>query len=467
MTIAYFDCFAGAAGDMIVGSLLDAGADFEALRAELAKLGLEGYSLRSESVRRGGLGGTKFHVDLHDPAGEHGDKHDGHSHEHEHGEGREHHEHAHGSEAHPHAHPHGPEAHPHAHEHRHEPEPCEDVATPHRHRGLTEILAMIDAANLSPQVTQRAKAIFTRLGHAESKVHRIPVEEVHFHEVGAVDSIVDIVGSCIALELLQVEQVLCSPIPPGSGTIRCAHGLLPAPSPATAALLRDAVLATNVLKGEVTTPTAAAVLTALSASYGPLPPMKVLSIGYGAGTREGDEIPNLLRVFIGEACEDASADTVVELSANIDDATGEIVGSTIGRLIDLGCLDAWATPIYMKKNRPAWMLSALAPFADADAAEAMIFAETTTFGVRRRTCTRSKLQRRHVTVETPYGPVRVKVGSHRGADITAAPEFADCQAAATSHHVSVRQVIEAAQGAYRANPQREGDARDAKGKGVQ
>jgi uncharacterized protein (TIGR00299 family) protein len=386
MTIAYFDCFAGAAGDMIVGALLDAGASFAALQAELAKLGLPGYQLQTAAVQRGGLGGTHFQVELAE--------HD------------------------------------------------------HHHRRLAEILEMIDRAGLSPAVAANAKTIFQRLGEAEAKVHRVSVQDVHFHEVGAVDSIVDIVGACVAFDLLNVDEVYCSPIPCGSGTIDCAHGKLPVPAPAVAAMLVGGKLAADPLTGEVTTPTGAAILTTLAKSYGPLPAMDIQAVGYGAGSRDAGDVPNLLRVFIGAKSDSGDADTVVELSANLDDCTGEIVGATLAALMDMGCLDAWATPIYMKKNRPAFLLSALCSPADAAAVEEAIFLQTTTFGVRRRACTRSKLHREHHTVETPYGPVRVKLGLRRGQVVTAAPEFSDCQSAAASHHLSVREVMAAALRAY-------------------
>ncbi len=390
MVVAYFDSFAGAAGDMILAALLDAGCDVDALSAELGKLDLPGYSLRQERVRRGGIAALRFHVDV------------------------------------------------------------EQMDHPHRH--LSDILDMIDAAGLSDRAASRARAVFQRLGEAEAKVHDCPIEEIHFHEVGAVDSIVDIVGACIALDLLGVDRVCCSGIPTGSGTIRCEHGVLPVPAPATAELLRGVPIRAAEVEGEATTPTGAAVLTTLAESFGPMPEMSVSAVGYGAGTREGDAIPNLLRVVLGEpAAGDADADTVVELSANIDDATGEVLGATIDKLLAAGCADAWATPIVMKKSRPAWMLSALCAPGDVDAVETILFIETTTFGVRRRTCRRSKLHRSHETVETPYGPIRVKIGRRGDETVTASPEFAECLAAAEAHHVSAREVLAAAQDAWRAS----------------
>jgi uncharacterized protein (TIGR00299 family) protein len=429
--IAYFDCFAGAGGDMIVAALLDAGAPFDQLQKQLAGLGLSVPGLLVEKVNRGGIWGTKFNVGA-----------EGHEHSHAHGEGhtvvvagR------------------GPED-DRAHAGHHD--------APH-HRGLSQILAMIDGAGLSAVTADRAKRIFTRLGHAEAKVHNMPVEQVHFHEVGAADSIMDIVGACIAIELLSVAEVRCSPIPVGSGTVAMAHGIFPIPAPATAELLKGVPVAASGASGELTTPTAAAVLSTLCSVFGPLPSMLVKSIGYGAGTRSQEGYPNLLRVFLGEPTADDSADSVVELSANIDDCSGEIIGATLEKLISSGCLDAWASPIVMKKSRPAWTLCALCLPQDVPAAEHIIFSETTTFGIRRNNLQRTKLQRRHETVETPFGPIRIKIGStvsslsggQRGEQVlTASPEFGDCQQAAISHNASLREVIQAAMIEYVARASR-------------
>ncbi len=400
MTIAYFDCFSGASGDMIVGALLDAGADFEALKAELAKLNVPGCELRAEQVRRKGMAGTKFHVDT----GAHSHSHD-HGHKHEHGGG-------------------------------------------HSHRHLGDIVELIDKADLAGSAAGRAKRIFARLAEAEARVHGVGVEKVHFHEVGAADSIMDIVGACVALELLGVDEVLSSPIPVGSGRVECEHGTIPVPAPATAQLLVGAKTATSDAEGEITTPTGAAVLTTLAEAFGPKPAMNVSAVGMGAGTRDDTPLPNLLRVFIGTP-DDADAECVVELSANLDDCTGEVIGRAIGRLLEAGCLDAWATPIVMKKSRPAWTLSALCEMRDVESIENMLFAETTTFGVRRSSRRRSRLERRFETVETSYGPIRVKVGRRGGRAVTASPEFDDCAAVADAHHVPVREVLAAAERAYR------------------
>jgi len=353
MKVAYFDCFAGAAGDMIVAALLDAGLDLEALRAALATLDLGGYEVSAEPVRRGGLAATRFNVAV------------------------------------------------------------ESGAQPHRH--LADIQRIINAGDLPGRSAERALAVFARLASAEAKVHGVGVEEVHFHEVGAVDSIVDVVGAAIGLELLGVERVFCSPIPAGSGTVETAHGTLPVPAPATAALLVGAPVAEapGGAAGELTTPTGAAVLTTLAA---------------------------------GDAGE---VDAAVELSANLDDCTGEVLGAAIGKLLAGGALDAWAAPVVMKKSRPAWMLSALCEVADAARMEEVFFTETTTLGVRRRTVARRKLARRHETVETPYGAIRVKVAALAGRNLTASPEFAEAAAAAEAHGVAVKEVLAAAVEAHR------------------
>ena len=387
MTTAYFDCFAGAGGDMIVGALIDAGCDFDALRGALSRLPLGNVELSAETVHRAGLAGIKFHVGL-----EHAD---------------------------------------------------------HEHRHLADILGMIDSANLPNRAAERARRVFRRLAEAEAKVHHVDVEAVHFHEVGAVDSIIDVVGACLALELLGVDRVLCSAIPVGHGSIDSAHGRLPLPAPATAALLAGARTVQLDLEAEATTPTAAALLTTLGDSYGALPEMDVSAVGFGAGTRENGPLPNLLRVFLGKESSGGQADSLIELAANIDDATGEMIGAAIDRLLAAGCADAWATPVAMKKSRPAWMLCALAAPCDAAEAERIIFSETTTFGVRRRTVSRTKLDRSFETVETEFGPIRVKIGRLRGQTVTMSPEFEDCRLAAEAHHAAVKDALAAASAAYR------------------
>jgi len=387
MRLAYFDCFAGAAGDMMVAALIDAGCDLAALEAELAKLGLAGYRLAAEQVRRKGLAGVKLTVD------------------------------------------------------------AEAARQPHRR--LKDILGIIESAKLTGRAGERACAIFRRLGQAEAKVHGVGIDEVHFHEVGALDSIVDIVGICAAMEILGIEEVCCSALPVGSGTVETAHGRLPVPAPATAELLEGVPVFDNGVVGEVTTPTAAAALTVLADSFGPMPEMTVRAVGCGAGSKAFQALPNLLRVFVGERTADGTADSLVELAANVDDSSGEVIGAAIEKLLAGGCLDAWATPIVMKKSRPAWLVSALCRPDQVPDAERILFTETTTFGIRRRPCVRSKLARRWQTVETPYGPIRVKIGALQALEVSASPEFDDCLKASEAHGVSAREVAAAALEAYR------------------
>jgi len=390
MKLAYFDCFAGAGGDMIVAALLDAGCDLRALEEILSRLGVGNYHLTVEKVLRGGLGALRFSVEI-----------------------EEHQQH---------------------------------------HRKLSDILAIIDSANLPPRACERAKKAFIHLGQAEAKVHQIDVEQVHFHEVGAVDSIVDIVATCVALELMDIATIVCSPIPMGSGMIQCDHGLMPIPAPATAELLRGVPISESQISGEATTPTAAALLTSLAESFGPPPPMKLESVGYGAGSRDGGLVPNLLRVFVGQADPAGQADSVIELRTNLDDCTGQLLGATIEMLLQAGCLDAWAEPAVMKKSRPGWVLAALCLPGDLERAQRIIFTQTTTLGIRRNICLRTKLERIFKTVQTPYGQIRVKLGLYDGRELTAEPEFEDCRQAALCHGVAIKQVAAAAIDAHRARP---------------
>ncbi len=457
MTLAYFDCFGGASGDMILGALLDAGLRLDDLRDALKRLGVTGYRLSAERVTRGGLGGTKFHVHLgeDEPEPPHDHAHD-HDRPHTHDHGHDHaHEHppAHG---HSHDHPHDADlGHSHPHRPATPPEPGHDHPHPHEHghahgRNLTDILHLLDHAGLSERADQWARRIFQRLAAAEAKVHNTTPDQVHFHEVGAVDSIVDIIGAAIALDRLGVDRVVCSPIPLGTGTVRCDHGLMPVPAPATAELMRDGVIAPSDFPRELCTPTGAAILTTLAESFGPLPAMRVDAIGYGAGGRDDPGRANLLRVFLGRDAAAGQADTVMELTANIDDLSGQLLGAVLEQLLEAGALDAWASPLVMKKSRPAWQLGVLCSPQAADALEGLIFRETTTIGIRRRPASRSKLARRHVRVETPYGPVRVKVSSAGdGEEYSATPEFDDCLQAARTHHVPVKEVQQAALERYR------------------
>jgi uncharacterized protein (TIGR00299 family) protein len=380
----YLDCFAGASGDMLVGAMLDSGLDFELLRSALLKLGVEGYELSLGRVDRSGISAAKFDVHL---TGE------PHSHEHHHN-----HEHSHG--------------------HRRQS----------HHRSLSEIKGIISSSNLSELVKQRAQAIFQRIGEAEAKIHNVQIETVHFHEVGAIDSIVDIVGACVAFDALKIERIISSPLHVGSGTFQCAHGTYPVPGPATAELLKGVPIYSKDVEGELVTPTGAAIISTLAEGYGLMPMMKIENIGYGAGTRDYPKFPNALRAIIGELEEDADrtpgAVTIIE--ANIDDLNAQVFGYLMEKALSAGALDIFYTPVQMKKNRPGVLLTLLCTPPDRERMCDLIFRETTTLGVRYRNEQREILTREFVTVETEYGPITVKVSRARdGRVMNASPEFED------------------------------------------
>jgi pyridinium-3,5-bisthiocarboxylic acid mononucleotide nickel chelatase len=383
----YLDCFSGASGDMLIGALIDCGLDFNLLRDELKKLGVAGYELSLNRVDRSGISAAKFDVHLH-------------SHDHEHG---------------------------HQHHHRH----------------LSEIKGIIASSKLADGIKTRANMIFQRLGEAESKIHNIPIETVHFHEVGAIDSIVDIVGACIGLDALRIDRILASPLHVGSGTFKCAHGVYPVPGPATAELLRGVPIYSKDIEGELVTPTGAAIIATLASGYGPMPMMKTERIGYGAGTRTYPDFPNVLRAVIGQLAsdEDRTPSIITVIEANIDDLNAQVFGYLMDKALAEGALDIFYTPVQMKKNRPGVLLTLLCRPEDRAKMCDLIFRETTTLGLRYRDEQREILRREHVTVETIYGPIRIKVA--RGQDglmVNYVPEFEDCRAAAESHGVAVREV---------------------------
>ncbi len=388
MTHLYIDPCGGCAGDMLLGALVDAGADAEALAGALATLPVAGYTLETGRVRRGALDAVRLEVRL-DPATE----------------------------------------------------------QPHRH--LRHIVEILDGAALPGEAAARAKAVFGRLAAAEATVHGTTPEKVHFHEVGAVDSIVDIVGVCVALELLGVRHVTAGPTLTGSGLVAMAHGRLPVPAPATLELLKGVPTRPSEEQGERTTPTGAALLATLAEAFGPLPPMTVRAVGYGAGAREGGAVPNVTRVVLGDAAApDAGAhaggEAAVLIETNLDDTTGELLAAAAEAMREAGALDVWLVPIQMKKGRPGVLVSALAAPDRAAAVEAALFAATPTFGVRRTRVERTCLGRSHETVETPYGPVRVKVGVRPSGPAVRQPEYEDCRRAAEAAGAAVRDVYEAA-----------------------
>jgi len=394
MKIAYFDPFSGASGDMILGALVDAGASSRTLRAELRKLGLDGFSISARRVERSGIGAMKVTVKTRPRDGGHG-----------------------------------------------------------HHRHLPDILDIIAAADLPDGDKAKASAVFRRLAEAEARVHGCSIEEIHFHEVGAVDAIVDIVGAAIALRLLGIERVVCGPLRTGTGFVECAHGRLPLPAPATAELLQGVPSIGTDVEGELTTPTGAALLTTLADAFGPRPPMAVEAVGYGAGDARREVPPNLLRVFVGEAIAEAEAsdeaDQVVVLEANLDDLSPEIAGHVMERLFDAGVLDAFLTPIQMKKCRPAFLLTVLVDPVASAATEELILTETTTFGVRRTLASRRKLRREWAKVATPHGAVRIKLGYLGDRLVQAAPEYEDCRAIANRRGLPLKTIYQAALDAFR------------------
>ena len=389
---AYFDCFSGASGDMIFAALLDAGADFVQIRSALDSLPVKGFELTSTQVKRGLLRASRIQVNV--------------------------------------------------------------CSTDQPHRNLSDIKKLLDHSELHESVKSLAGSIFERLAQAEAIVHGTSPQEVHFHEVGAVDSIVDIVGSCLALHLLGIDKVYCSQIATGSGTVHCAHGNLPIPAPATAQLLVGVPTKVGYPDHELTTPTGAAVLTTLAENFGPAPDMRTERIGYGAGQADLPGHPNVLRVTIGRLLSvpgeaDDQTDQVWLVQTNLDDTPAELVGPLYDLLFAQGALDVYVTPVQMKKNRPGLLLSVLAPPEKLAEIEDLLFKHTPTFGLRRQLCHRAKLSRKTVQLQTRYGTLRVKVGSRAGSELTVSPEFEDCQAAAARHGVSQREVYHEALLCYR------------------
>jgi pyridinium-3,5-bisthiocarboxylic acid mononucleotide nickel chelatase len=424
MRTLYLDLFSGISGDMFLAAMIDLGVAQDALLCELNKLGVGGWHAHVGREKRGGIAGARFDVHLeHEHAHGSSDGHD-HSHHHRH---PHHHEH----EAHDH-HQHGAE---HAHSHG---------------RNFADIRGMIQTSTLSDWVKGKAIAVFHRVAAAEGKVHGQPPEEVHFHEVGAVDSIVDIVGACIALEMLGRPRVLASPVVEGTGFVHCAHGRLPLPAPATLEILvaRGVTIVQCDEPHELVTPTGAALLAEFSESFDAMPSLTPERIGYGLGQRENKTRPNVLRAVLGESAvaagHDWERDTVAVLETNLDDISSEILGSLVERALAAGALDVFHTPIQMKKSRPGVMLSLLCQPDDVDRFAEILLCETSAFGVRCATMERRKLRREIVQVKTAYGSVAVKIGSLNGRRVQAAPEFESCRQLADQAGVPLKQVYAAA-----------------------
>lgn len=419
MKAIYLDTFAGISGNMLLGALLDAGYPLESLRSELQKLHLGAYELIYKKVNKLGIEATYFNVLLPE---EHVHSHD---HEHEHEHHHEEHEHSH----------------QHEHEHHHE-ENTHIHAHTHVHRNLQDIMEIINASELSESIKGAAEKVFRAIAEAEAKVHGKTVEEVHFHEVGAIDTIIDVVGCLLGLEYLQVEKIYVGTVTTGFGFVQCAHGLMPVPAPATAELLQKLPQRQGQVAKEMTTPTGAALLKILAEYSEGLPQGWTGDyIAYGAGTRDV-EIPNVLRMYVGKT--EQQKETVVEAACNLDDVSGEIVGYAAERLLAAGALDVWTEQIIMKKGRPACKLMFLCEKNKLNSLMAIVFAETGTLGVRYHEVQRSVLERGFVQVDTAYGTVRIKYGKNNDVISSLAPEYEDCKQAAAEHQVSLKAVYEAA-----------------------
>jgi uncharacterized protein (TIGR00299 family) protein len=464
MQTLYLDLFSGLSGDMFVGALLDLGADFAALERGLATLGVGGYHLHATRRLKAGISGTKFDVHLAGDAGPApaagtpsgpGLESPPHAHPHLH---LLPHLHAHGP-AHSHGHGHG-HAHPppvvpapaHPHPPGAGPEPAQGHAHAHS-RDFAAIQALIAASPLSAWVKEKATAVFRRVAEAEGRIHGQPPERVHFHEVGAVDSIVDIVGGCLALELLGRPRVLASAVVEGTGWVRCAHGRFPVPTPATVEILaaRGVTLTQCAEPHELVTPTGAALLAELAESFGPLADFQLGRVGYGLGTRDHQSRPNVLRALLGTSlavpaahAHDWETDTVVVLETNLDDLNPEVLGHFTELALAAGALDVFHTPVLMKKGRPATLLTVLCPPGDADRFSALLLTETSAFGVRRTVAERRKLQRDFAPVTTPFGEVTVKRGRLDGRVVQAAPEYESCRRVAAAAGVPLPNVYAAA-----------------------
>jgi pyridinium-3,5-bisthiocarboxylic acid mononucleotide nickel chelatase len=381
--VAHFDCFSGISGDMVLGAVIDAGVPVEAIQAALDSLGLP-IKLEVERVKRCGFAATKATVDAKDEE---------------------------------------------------------------NYRFLPDIEAILAKATLTPRQRELATTIFRKIAVAEAAVHGMPLERVHFHEVGALDSIADIVGAAVGLDLLGVERFTSSPVPTGSGTVKAAHGIMPVPAPGTLELLKGVPLASSSVQFELTTPTGAAILTSVVTAYSATPEMTVERVGHGAGTKDFLDRPNILRLLVGHAEPErqraSETDTVVVLETNLDDIAPEIIGYCFESLFAAGALDVFAMPIQMKKNRPGVLLSVICEPAKVPELEAILFRETATFGIRRHTAERSKLQREAITFETPWGPVKAKRGWRSDGFEVITPEYEDCARIAREHTIALRDVYAA------------------------
>lgn len=454
MRIAYLECFSGISGDMFLGALLDAGVPPEVFTQTVAALGVDAR-LEISRVDRSGISATKLDViaagEKELPREEFWEKESKaaeHNHAHSQEQAHTHnHEHSHGATD-SHSHEHG---HSHSHEHTHEHQSSHS----HSHRGLKEIRQIIRGASISQSVKDRAIRIFEALGAAEAKVHNTDVEKIHFHEVGAIDAIVDIVCASVGVEALGVDEWVCSPLNVGGGTVVCAHGAFPIPAPATLELLKNAPVYSGEIQKELVTPTGAAIVSVLASRFSHFPSMKTEKIGYGAGTRNFKNSPNVLRLTVGETAHQSESPFPVEeitvLEANVDDMTPQVFGYVMEQALQSGALDAFGTPVQMKKSRPGMLLTVLCQTEDSQRLTKLILAETTTLGVRMRRERRAALTRRHVSVTTKWGDVRMKLANLNGSISNYAPEYEDCRQIAREQKVPLKTVMQEAIKVYLEN----------------
>lgn len=386
MKTAYFDCFSGISGNMILGALLDAGLSFNVLKKQLSKLRIKNYKLQITKTKKNGIAASYFEV--HAP---------------------------HASEVHA----------PHAE---------------HQHRSLTNIISLINKSKLSSSVKEKSIGIFTRLAKAEAKIHGVSVNKIHFHEVGAVDAIVDIVGAVCALEIMGIEEIYCSPLPVSRGYINCAHGILPVPAPATAELIKGIPVYGSRICGELVTPTGSAIITTLAKSFGDCPEMKIRSIGYGAGKIDLDQ-PNALRVLIGETSENMNKETIYSVETNIDDMNPQIFEDVFESLFSNGALDVYMTSIIMKKGRPGILLTALCKEKDINTLSEIILRHTTSLGVRITKHSRIVADREIKTVKTKYGNMRFKIAKLSGKTVNIRPEYEYCKKASKKYGVPIKTIM--------------------------
>ncbi|MEW6088733.1 MAG: nickel pincer cofactor biosynthesis protein LarC [bacterium] len=378
MRIAYFDCFSGISGDMILGSLIDAGLDFKRFKSELARLKLKEFSLRAKKVRRGSLTGTKFDVVISKNA---------------------------------------------------------------KSRDYNEIIKLIQKSGLDKKIKEKSLKIFHRLAVSEAKLHDIPIAKIHFHELSSIDTVVDIVGSVIAFDMMGIEKIYSSSLPLGQGVSKSMHGVLPIPAPATADILRGIPVRLENGAFEVVTPTGAVIISEMSDGFGKCPELKIKNIGYGAGGRDAPGMPNLLRVIIGESIENEEEDIITVIETNIDDMNPQILGYLMEKLMKEGALDVFFTPVYGKKNRPGTLLTVLAETSKADKFVKIILQETTAFGVRMHETRRKKLKREIKEVQTKYGKIRVKHGYLNGKLIKSQPEYEDCKKIAEEKNIPLIKIL--------------------------